>query len=311
MVDAVVRRHRDDRLADEDQIQAARERHRVALEVVEELAASLVGVDAPDVNRKRPVDLVTPAETRGVGSRRHFRSHADDDAGDVLVARRILDHRPLFVRVVHDPADASEHRPEYRQADGCIPFGRRYEDGFGRQPSRAVPGVIVAIAEEQDVVEGVGRAREVVDEGGAGRPFAVQPGQLVGEGMGLLEYPARAAAELERMTFAGHGEAADRNTVDGLGPRRELVTPADVVARAGRDDLYLCVLRQAFRDVACVQLRSAVDVGAVSLDDYRELHDSAGPLPVSPEGPDDSPPSARPDSCPAAPDGPVLSPPGP
>ena len=64
MMDAVVRRHRDDRLADEHQIQAARKRHRVALEVVEELAAPLVGVDAPDVNRKRPVDLVTPAETR-------------------------------------------------------------------------------------------------------------------------------------------------------------------------------------------------------------------------------------------------------
>ena len=81
MVDAVVRRDRDDRLADEHEIQPARERHRVALEVVEELAAPLVGVDAPDVDRKRPVDLVPPPETRGIGSRRHLRAHADDDAG--------------------------------------------------------------------------------------------------------------------------------------------------------------------------------------------------------------------------------------
>ncbi len=129
--------------------------------------------------------------------------------------------------------------------------------------------------------------------------------------MRLVEHAVRLAAELERMPLAGDGEATHGKTVDRLDAGLELVTPADVVAGARRDDLHLRVLRQSFRDVPRVKLRSAVDVGTVSLGDYRELHDSAGPLPVSPEGPDDSPPSPRPGSVDAEPGCPCRSPEGP
>ena len=61
VVDPMVAGDRDDRLADEHEVQPARERHRIALEVVEELATPLVGIDPPDVDGKGAVDLVPPA----------------------------------------------------------------------------------------------------------------------------------------------------------------------------------------------------------------------------------------------------------
>ena len=54
MADSMVLRHRHDRVADQHQIQPAREGARVALEVIEQLAAALVLVDAADVDRERP-----------------------------------------------------------------------------------------------------------------------------------------------------------------------------------------------------------------------------------------------------------------
>ncbi len=59
-------------VADEHEIQSARKRRRVALEVIEELSAPLIGVDAPDVDRKRPVDLVLAPESPRIGPLRHF-----------------------------------------------------------------------------------------------------------------------------------------------------------------------------------------------------------------------------------------------
>ena len=79
------------------------------------------------------------------------------------------------------------------------------------------------------------------------------------------------------MPFAADREAAHGDAVDGLDARAELVVPADVIARAGGDDLDLGVPGEPFGDVARVQLGAAVDVGAVALNDDRELHDSAGP----------------------------------
>ena len=74
-------------------------------------------------------------------------------------------------------------------------------------------------------------------------------------------------------------KAPHRDAVDLLDAGRQLVAPGDVVAGAGRQDLDLGVPREVLGDVARVQLRAAVDVGAVALDDDRELHDSRGRRP--------------------------------
>ena len=76
------------------------------------------------------------------------------------------------------------------------------------------------------------------------------------------------------MALVADRETADGDAVDLLDAGRRLVAPGDVVARARREHLDLGVPREALRDVARVQLGAAVDVGAVALDDDRELHDS-------------------------------------
>ncbi len=98
----------------------------------------------------------------------------------------------------------------------------------------------------------------------------------------LLEHGAGSPSEFERATLVGDGEAPDGDTVDALDAFGQLVTPGDVVARAGREDFDLRVAREPFRDVTRVQLGPAADVGAVTLNDDGELHDSFGsPVPRS------------------------------
>ena len=121
MMDAVVRRHLDDGLANQHEVQPARERHRVSLEVVEELCAALVRVDPADVNRERPVDPWRRRKRPGVGVGRHFRADADDNAWHVLVPRRRLNHRALLMGVVHDAANATEDWSEDRQSQSPDP----------------------------------------------------------------------------------------------------------------------------------------------------------------------------------------------
>ena len=117
---------------------------------------------------------------------------------------------------------------------------------------------------------------------GAGRSFAVEPGELVGDRVRVVEHRARPSPELERPALVRDRKPSDRDAVDLLDPGRQLVAPGDVVARTGRDHLDLGVPGEMFSDVARVQLRSAVDVGAVALNDDRELHDSFGsPTPRS------------------------------
>jgi hypothetical protein len=94
----------------------------------------------------------------------------------------------------------------------------------------------------------------------------------------LFEHAAGAPAELLRLPFVSDRESSDRKAVDRLEPRRELVAPCDVVAGAGGDDFDRCVPGKPLGYVAGVQLRAAVDVSAIPLDNDRELHDSEGPL---------------------------------
>ena len=183
-----------------------------------------------------------------------------------------LDQRALFRRVVHDRAHAPEDRAEQPQPDGRVALGRRHEHGLLGHRARAVVGVVVAVAEEQDVVELVADPGDVSMQRRARRPLAVEPAQFVLRGSEARRTPVRPRAEVPQVALATTGKRRTGTPFTRSTPGRQLVTPGDVVARARGEDFDLRVPRQAFGDVARVQFGAAVDVGAVALDDDRELH---------------------------------------
>ena len=146
--------------ADQHQVEPVRVHHGVALEELEHLAAPLVGVDPADVDGERPPHVELLAESPRLGALGNLRSDADDDAGTLALAH-VLDQRALLERVVHDGADAAEHRLKDRQADRRIALGRRHEDRLVRHRAGAVPRVVVAVAEEDEEIELVADAADV------------------------------------------------------------------------------------------------------------------------------------------------------
>src|SRR5439155_25747841 len=90
----------------------------ISLEEAKELLAALVLVASPDVNRKRSADVELLAETGSLRILRHVRPDPDDNPRHIVIAGGRLDHRALFVRVVHHRTDAAENRVEHRQTDG-------------------------------------------------------------------------------------------------------------------------------------------------------------------------------------------------
>jgi hypothetical protein len=75
-----------------------------------------------------------------------------------------------------------------------------------------------------------------------------------------------------RVALVLHRKTPYADTVDLVDAGRELVAPRDVIVRAGREDFDGGVPGQAFRDVAGVEFRAAVDGLAVSLDGDCDLH---------------------------------------
>src|SRR5262249_4405543 len=84
--------------------------------------------------------------------------------------------------------------------------------------------------------------------------------------------------------------------IDALGV---LVLPRDVVAGAGRDHVDVVRDGEPLGDEPAEMLRSAEDLGAVALDDERDLHDSVWSSAVSSPVMRASPKSASRRRCPA------------
>ena len=111
---------------------------RVALEVVEQLAAALVLVDPADVDRERPVDARSCRRNRA-GSVRAGTSEPTPTttpgtsalpAAAWIIARSSCE---LYMIAAH----AAEDRPEDRQADRRIALGRRHQHRLARRARRA------------------------------------------------------------------------------------------------------------------------------------------------------------------------------
>src|SRR5688572_25802406 len=92
--------------------------------------------------------------------------------------------------------------------------------------------------------------------------------------MRLVKHPPGAAPELVRIALVPDGKSPDGDAVDAIDTGRPFVAPGDVITGARGDNLHLGVAREALGDVARMQLRAAVDIGVVALDDHREFHDS-------------------------------------
>ena len=82
--------------------------------------------------------------------------------------------------------------------------------------ARAVVRVVVAVAEEQAEVVVGGVLGDVVDQRRAGRPFGVEPVELVAERVALLEHAIGSLAEHQRIALVLHLEAAHLHAVDLL-----------------------------------------------------------------------------------------------
>src|SRR5262245_57083815 len=88
------------------------------------------------------------------------------------------------------------------------------------------------------------------------------------------EHAFRVAAELPGHPLMSDRETAHPHAVHVLDALGKFVPPGDVVARARGDHLDVGMPGEAFRNIAGVQLRAAVDVRAVALNRDRELHES-------------------------------------
>ena len=125
-----------------------------------------------------------------LGNRRIRRRRPRPGTGGV--ARRGLDQRALFERVVHERAHAAEHRPEDRQANRRIALRGRHEHRLVRHRARAVPRVVVAIAEEDEEVElGAPRCSTCSISAGLAGPSLSSQRELVGDRVRLARTPAR------------------------------------------------------------------------------------------------------------------------
>src|SRR6478609_8124569 len=163
MVNPRMLRDRHDCAADQNEIETTRKSGCVAKKEIEELLAALVLVDAADIDGKRPSQVVLPAKSFRIRSRRDVRTDADDHTRNLFVACGGLDHRPLFVRVVHHRAYATKGRAKDAKADRWIAFCSRHQQRLGGDSPRAMPRMEVAIAEEQDEIERRRGALEIVD----------------------------------------------------------------------------------------------------------------------------------------------------
>ena len=119
----------------------------------EQLVAALVLVDPPHVDRERTPDPELLAEPLRLDARRHFRTAARHDRRHPRIAGRRMHEVALLGRQVDQAANARQQRCEQRDPDGRLAFGGRHEHRPVCRRARAVVGLVVPEAPEQEEVE--------------------------------------------------------------------------------------------------------------------------------------------------------------
>src|SRR5438105_3051462 len=155
----------------------------------------------------------------------------------------------------------------------CRLIVRRWDqDCLLRRHSHAEHRRRIQVREENQNVVLILMALQVLQERRAPGSLLTQPFNLIFAGMRGVEDPFRVAVERIDVARPAVGEAANGHTADAIGSLRVFVLPADVILRAGREDVDLVLRREAFGDETAVVLRSAQNLGAVALDDKSYAH---------------------------------------
>src|SRR5207248_2721592 len=128
MADAWVVRDRQQRVSDQHERQPSPPVTQIPLKKIKELFAAFVLVDPADIDGEGHADVVFLAESPWLRGLRYVGADAHDNTGHFLVAGDSLNHRALFVRVVHERANPAEQRRENGYADRRIAFGGRDEN---------------------------------------------------------------------------------------------------------------------------------------------------------------------------------------
>src|SRR6478609_5020719 len=133
--------------------------------------------------------------------------------------------------------------------------------------------MVIAEAEKDEEVVVSFVPLDVFDQCRAGWPFRLEPRQFIAQRMLAREHLLRPFCELDRITFRRDRKTVNGDAVYHLLAFGQLVLPRDVVAmRAGRQDLDFDMLRQVLGDIPRMLFGAAVDIGAVALNNNRDLH---------------------------------------
>ena len=252
----------------------------VAQEVLEELRAALVAVDAAHVEEERNEEAMTPSEALGVHAGRQLRAHPHHLAGQGP-ARRPLQHGPLLGAVEDEGRRLGKKRGEDRETVGAIVLGGGHEEGRPARGPQPVDGRPVSVAEEDEGVVAVLPLRQRLHHPRAVGTLLVEPGERLGfgraaHGRGIgpawLHAGDLSQNACGRLRVAGvvartvDGETPHPHPADVVLPFRVVVGPGDVVAGTGREHLHLGVPAQALGDEPAVVLGPSRDLEPVALD---------------------------------------------
>ncbi len=264
-------------LAREDEVHLEAGLLHEFLEVGKEGQAALHAVDTAHVEDEGSLEAVTRREVEGGIGLGQVEPAADHGARNVFVAAHPRHQLLLLGSQIDDSPGAPEEGLEDPEVDGGVVFGRGHEEGLLAHPRQPRPGVVVAIAVEEEEVEPVLRALHRPHEVGREGPILAHPGFFFRPAVVVVEDDVAQGGKHPGVASALHGEAVDGQTVDLAPAFRIVVAPLEVIEGAGGEDLDVVAPRQALGQEPAVHLGSPVHLETVALDDEGEPHAAAAP----------------------------------
>ena len=157
------------------------------------------------------------------------------------------------------------------QPDRRLVVSRRHEDALARSDLHAEDGRRIEIREEDQNVVLMLISFQVVEQRRAPWALLTQPLELVFPRVRAREDPFRVTVERMDVAGPGVGEPTNGHATDAVRAFAVLVLPGNVIGRARSQHIDLMTWRQALGDQPAVILGPAEYLGAVALDDERNL----------------------------------------
>ena len=181
----------------------------------------------------------------------------------------------LDVRVVGEARRKAEQLLIDVEMNGRLVVSGRHQDALVWCDLHAHHRRRVEVGEEDQHVILVLIALEVLEQRWTPRALLLQPFHFIVAAMRVIEDPLGVAVERVDIARAGVGESAHGDAAYAVGSFRVFVLPGDVVLCAGGQHLDVVLRRQPLGDEPAVILGAAENLGAVALDDKRDLQISA------------------------------------